>query len=95
MIEAIMGLVVSVLAALIYRDFRLEGERSTLKRIVAFGLGFPWSVIVLATVAEPRPDRDAGADEETDLLEEVRRERRALDADPDRDRSETPPRSSV
>lgn len=83
MVEGVLGLVVSVLAAFLYRDFRREGEPSTFKRIVAFGVGFPWSVIVLATV-EPRPDRLTAPDGDTDLLEEIRRERRVLEEEESR-----------
>lgn len=81
MLESVIAFVISVLAAWIYRDFRLEGEPSTFKRIIAFCLGFPWSVLVLATV-EPEPDRVAGGDDGADLLEEIRRERESLDEPP-------------
>lgn len=74
MIEGAIGLVISVVAALIYRDFRLAGEPSTFKRIVAFAVGFPWSVIVLATV-EFGAERLDAPDDGTELLEEIRRGR--------------------
>ncbi len=71
-----VGSIISILASLMYASYRSSGKFG-FGRLLAFWTGFPITLLVALVIPArpPRPARRQLADDEDELLAEIRRDR--------------------